>query len=144
MIALSDQDVLGLDVAMDQPGPVRGVERIGDLSEQAHGAPGVERVVEDQLLERGPRDQAHGQEQAVVALAGLVDRNDVLVVERRLDLPFALEASPEPGVVAEVRGQQLEGDHPLQGQLGGLVDRPHATLSEYPVDAIPGNDRPLL
>ena len=126
------------------PASVRGVKRVRDLREQAHAAARVERAVEDQLLERGPGDQPHGEEQAVLALPGLVNADDVLVVERGLDLAFALEPGPEAGIVAQVGSQQLERDHAVQRKLGGLVYGAHASLSEYPVDAIPGNDRALL
>ena len=36
-----------------------------------------------------PADVAHGEEEAVLGLAGLVDGDDVRVVERRLDLALA-------------------------------------------------------
>ena len=92
----------------------------------------------------GPGDQPHRDEQPVVALARLVNGDDVLVVEPGLDLPFTLEAGAESGVVAQVRGEQLERDDAVQRELRGLVDGAHAPLSEYAVDAIPGNDRAVL
>ena len=66
------------------------------------------------------------------------------MVEPGLDLPFALETGPEARVVAQVRREQLERDDAVQRQLGGLIDGAHASLSEYPIDAVPGNDRALL
>ena len=68
----------------------------------------------------------------------------MVVVEPRLNLPFALETSPEPGIVAEVGSQQLQSDDAVQGELGGLIDGPHSSLAEQPVDAVPGDDRALL
>ncbi len=84
VVADADQHVLGLDVAMGESLRVRGVERLGHLRQQAQRPPVVELAPQDQILERGALDHAHRQEQPVVGLAGLVDRHDVGVVERRL------------------------------------------------------------
>jgi hypothetical protein len=70
--------------------------------------------------------------------------DDVVVVERRLDLTLTFESGPEPRVVAEIGCKQLQRHDPVERQLSGFVDRPHAPLSEYPIDAIPGNDGALL
>ena len=50
-----DEDVLRLDVAVDEPDVVRGVERVGDLGEDAQGAARVELPREDQVLQRRAR-----------------------------------------------------------------------------------------
>ena len=56
VVALADQDVLGLDVAVGQPSRVRRVERLRNLGEQAQAPASVELAGEDQLLERRTRD----------------------------------------------------------------------------------------
>jgi hypothetical protein len=80
-------------------------------------------------------------EQAVLGLPRLVDRDDVLMLERGLELCLPLEASPEARIVAQIGGQQLEGDLAVQRQLGGAIDDTHAPSTEHAVDAVPGHDR---
>ena len=82
VVAVADEHVVRLDVAVHEADGVRGVERVGDLAEQVERAPRVERAVADQVDERRPVDQAHREVQAVVGLAGVVDRDDVRMVER--------------------------------------------------------------
>jgi hypothetical protein len=81
---LVEQDVGRLDVPMDEPLRVRRVERIRDLRCNRDGA--LRRqgaLTPEKRLEIGPVHIAHGDEQATVCLAGLVDRHDVRVVEAR-------------------------------------------------------------
>ena len=64
-------------------------------AQEPQRARAVELAGDDQVLERRPADQAHRDEQPLVDLAGLVDRDDVRVVERRLDAALAAEALAE-------------------------------------------------
>ncbi len=101
VVAGADEHVLRLDVAVDQPLRVRGVERLGHLREQAQRPPVVELAPQDQILERGALDHAHREEQPVVGLAGLIHGDDVGVVEGGLQQALAAEALAEGGVGAE-------------------------------------------
>ncbi len=77
-----EQDVARLDVAMDEPAPVGGVERVGDLLEDGNGPSRIQRALAAQKLLQVPaRDEAHHDEQPGVLLARLVDRDHVGVVE---------------------------------------------------------------
>ena len=73
MVARADEDVLRLDVAVDQPGLVRGVERVGDRASgsAASGATSSSRAMISSLR-FGPAHEPHGDEQPLVDLAGLV------------------------------------------------------------------------
>ena len=77
-----EQHVARLDVAVDEPARVRRVQRVGDLGRDRDRPGGLERALApQQRLEVTARDVAHGDEQAAVALARLVDRDHVRVVE---------------------------------------------------------------
>lgn len=71
-------------------------------------------------------------------LASLIDRQDVRVLERRLQHGFAAKALAEVGVVAEVAGQKLQRNNPLERELGRPVDRPHATRGDELLDPVAG------
>ena len=81
-------------------------------------------------------DEAHRQEGGAVDLAGLVERDDVGVVDRGREVRLALEARPEVGVLRQLVGQQLEGHLAAQLALLGEVDDAHAAAAQDPLDAI--------
>ena len=72
-------------------------------------ASGVESAVAQATGEVGALDVAHRQEGRAVDLAGLVERDDVGVVEAGGEPRLALEAGPEVGVLRQLVGQQLQG-----------------------------------
>ena len=81
-LAIVEQDVLGLDVAVDDAVPVRVVERRGDLGGDSHRVGHgqlllpVEPVRSDLAL-----DERHDVEEEAVDLAGVEQREDVRVLE---------------------------------------------------------------
>ena len=108
--AVVQQDVLGLDVAVDHAVPVRVVERVGDLARDPH------RVVDRELLlavepvaERLALDERHDVVEEAVGLARVEQREDV----RMLQIGGELDLGEEP-LGAEHRGelgvQHLERD----------------------------------
>ena len=135
-----DQDVVRLDVAVDQAGLVRGVERVTRLGEDAQRPADVQLPRDDQVLQVRPPDEPHREEEPVLALARLVDRDDVRVLERGLEETLAAEALAERRLAAELGGDHLERDGAREGQLGRLVDGAHAAAADQGVDAIPLDD----
>ncbi len=115
---VGDQDVRRLDVAMDEPAPVRGVERGRDLPGDPHRAlrrqPAVRAV--DQRAQVGALDVAHRQVQHALVLARLVDGHDVRVVDRGRELRLRLEAVAEVEVVGELGRDHLERDGPVEAR----------------------------
>ncbi len=93
------------------------------------------------MLERRASDQAHREKQAVLGLAGLVHRNDVLVIERGLQLTLALEPGAEPRVVAQLGSEQLQRHDAIQRELSRAVHDAHSALTKLAIDSIPGDDR---
>ena len=144
VVPTGDKDVLRLDVSVDQAGLVRRVERFSYRGENANRPPWVEFARDDHVLEVRPADQPHGDEHALIAVPRLVHGDDVRVVDPGLKLPLTPEPLAEHQVVAQVRRQHLERNLPVQSELGGLVDDPHAALTEDPGDPVSGERGALL
>jgi hypothetical protein len=109
-----EQDVRGLDVAVDEAVGVGGVQGGGDLSADRDGACRLELALRSQQrLEVCAVDVAHDEVELPVDLACVVDRHHVRVLERRRRLGLGEEAGPEALVLGELRDDQLQGDGPL-------------------------------
>ena len=96
-------DVLGLDVAMDDPRLVGGGERRNDLFGNAENFAEIHRRTRHALSQRFAFDEFGGDEVRSVRRADFINRENVRVVEGRGGARFLLE-KPEPiRVVCKVR-----------------------------------------
>ena len=138
-----DDNVRGLQVAVDDAALVRVVDGLADGDELAQALADLRRarLVAAEVLprpggERLAENQLHREEVlAVVRAARLVERRDVRVRKpgQRLGLP---PEHPEVLVVDEVpAAHDLEGDLAGRVLLLGLVDDPHPALAELAEDA---------
>ena len=106
MVAGAEQDVLGLDVAMDEAAGVRGVERVADLRDDAHRSPRIQRPAgAHERAQIRAVDVAHDDEQDALALPGVVDGDDVLVLDRGRRLRLGDEARAEVRALGERRAR---------------------------------------
>ena len=103
-----NEDVGGLDVAMDDPFCVRLRQRLADLHSQLDHPVHRHRLAADRVLERLPLEQLHSDERRAVVLADLVDGADVGVVERRRRARLAQEALERRRVLRHLVRQELE------------------------------------
>ena len=86
----ADQHVGRLDVAVDDPGVVDGLERGGQLPTERGDLRGRQRSAADQVRERLSLDQLHHEERLLVVRADVVDRHQPGVVEPGEDTGLAL------------------------------------------------------
>ena len=129
-VLAAEQDVGGLDVAVDQPGRVRGVERARDLVDDQRRPQRVQPALgAQQLVQVGARHPAHHEVQPAVLLARLVDRDHVRMIDRRRHPRLALEALAEARVGRVLGGDQLQRDRAPERELGGAVDDAHAAAA---------------
>ena len=127
-----EQDVAGLDVAMDEAAAVGGVQRIGDLGGDRDRPGRVERALAaQQRLQVAAADVAHGDEQAPVALARLVDRYDVRVVQAGGEARLAQQR-----LTGRAGREQLERDRPSEPHVQRPVDLAHSAASKQRLDAV--------
>ena len=134
-----DENVAGLDVAMDQPSGMGDVERRCDLLDDRDRPIRRQRAAGDQ---HPPQirsvDEVHGHEQQAVLLAGVVDRDDVRVAQRDGDPRLGTEALAEGVVCRQPRRDHLQGDDVIQRQVGGAIDGAHAAATRDPLDPVSG------
>ena len=133
------QHVGGLDVAVDEPGRVGGVERRRQLRHQLGRPHGLQVAhLAQQRVQVGPAHIPHDQVQRAVVIAGPIDGDHVGVVDRGGHPPLALEAVPELLVAGAIGRQQLQRNGPPEAQLGGAVDHAHAAAAGDRFDAAAG------
>ena len=102
---LVDEDVLGLDVAVDDALGVGGAERAGDLDRVGDRLGDRQpAVAADAVLERLALDVLEDDERRAVVLAGVDDADDVGVVELRDGPRLAPEALELVGVARPAAG----------------------------------------
>ena len=108
-VLLDEHDVVGLEVAMDDAGVVRLLERDRDLAHDVERTRGLDRPLRDHFVERDTLDVFEDEkERAVGELAEVGRRGDVRMLDPRRGLGFATKAPEHLFVVAQVGVQQLQ------------------------------------
>ena len=131
VLAGVEQDVGRLHVAVDEAARVRRVQRARDLRADPDGPCRVERpFAAQQHCQIAPLDVAHGQVEAAVYVARVVDRDGVRVLERRCQLALAQEPFTEALVQSQLRGDELDRHRPLQPAVIRPVDDSHPALAD--------------
>src|SRR5690606_21721471 len=106
-----EQDVVGLEIAVDDAAPVRLVERAADLDEDLVDPGDVEARLLHLGGERAPLDELHDdEERSVLELAEVVELDRVRVRELDDRLGLAVEARDELRVLRELGVQRLDRD----------------------------------
>ena len=140
-VSAAQEDVLGLDVAVDHSAPVGAVEGVGDFPGQADGL--LQRELPpllEPVAQRLALDPGHGVPEEPAGIAGVEHRQDVGVVEAGGDPDLA-----EEPLGAEAGGQlgahELDGDRALVPEVAGAVDRGHPALAELLLDLVAVTER---
>ncbi len=90
----------------------------------------------------GPVHVAHGDEEATLRLARLVDRHDVGMVEGRREARLAQQALAEALIPGEIRAEDLERNRPVEARVAGEVDLAHAAAADQLLDLV-GTEHPV-
>ena len=116
----SDEDWDGvLQSAGDHDGDAQG---IADLEPFQLFQPGLDAAAVNEL---------HRDVAVAVRLADLEAPQDVRMVQLGHEAGLAQEALHEVRLGSQFLGQHLDRGVPVEADLAGLVDRPHATLAEF-------------
>ena len=139
-----DEDVLGLDVAVQDLLTVQIVHRFEELLEHGTGPVPGDRpgLRTDDVRQRLPFHQLHDQSQHAPVHHEVVDFDDPRVVELQAHARFPLEALRKGWVPGDVGVHHLDGDvSALAGRHLGTamltaVDGAHAPVAEHAQDAV--------
>jgi hypothetical protein len=132
-----DQHVLGLDVAMDEAGRVRGRQGHEHLGEQLERPAGLHgRLVAHQVAQRAAGNVLHHQVGDLAVGALVEDGHDVTMVQLGGCLRLALEALGERLVVTEAVVHDLDGHLATESLVGGLEDAGHAAARDALADEV--------
>ena len=130
-----DETVGGLDVAVDDPAGVSGVERARHPGDDSRRPARFERALRvHQPVQVGAAHQAHDDEQAPVLLPRAMDRDHRRVVDRGGHARLALEAVAEGLVAGQLGLEDLEGPRRVQGEVANRVHGAHPAATEDPLD----------
>ena len=144
-----DEDVRGLDVAVQDALAVRGVEGIRDLHAEIEQEAGGHRLAVDDLVERLPLEQLHREEPLSLELVDGVDGADVRMVEGRRGARLALEPFDGRRRGRHFGRQELQRDRTAEPEILGLVHDTHAARADALDDLVmrdgaPDHGPPIL
>ena len=122
-----DHQVLGLQVAVHDPGLVRPGEPLGDLAGEGEKTLGRKCAVREKIAQRFSLHELHRDVGDRVGLADLVDRDDVGMIERGGRAGLLLEAREPVPILGNFSRQDLDRDFPSKPGVPGLPDLPHAS-----------------
>ena len=121
-----DEDVLGLQVAVDDALLVRGAEAARDLQGVVDGLARRDRAGGELLAQRRSLEQLRDDVRRALVGADVVDRHDVRMVEASCRARFLLEPAQPVGVRGVGGGQHLDRDLAIQPRVVRAVDLAHA------------------
>jgi hypothetical protein len=131
-----DEQVLGLEVAMDDALVVSGGEAAGDLRGPARGASRGYRALRQPLAQRLSLEPLEDEVRSTLVLAGVEDRKQVRVVEGARGEGLLLEAAEAGRILAGRRGQHLHRDIAPEPWVEGAPDLAHAPRAERSPDLV--------
>jgi hypothetical protein len=131
-----DENVGGLDGAMNDAFGVSGVERIGDLNSQIQHQLYRHGLSADPTLERLTVEELHGQERPIILLPNFMNCADVEMIESRSGAGFAPEAFECLRVIREFVRQKFQCDMTPETEIFGLVNNTHPTAADFFQNAV--------
>ncbi len=143
---VGEQDVLGLDVAVHQPGAVRcgqGAEhRLHDRDGRGRAEPAA---LAEQVAQRAALDELHDEEHVMTVGADLVtlviDRDGVQMGESGRGPGLAGEPVAEVRIGRQRRRHHLDGNEPVEPFVDSRVDRGHTAAGDRLQDPVPAFER---
>ena len=136
-LAVVQEDVAGLQVAVQHPGGVRVPDRRKDLPQELEaGCRGQGTAPLQHRIEGGARDVLHHKKQRLLRLAQGVDVDNAVGIEAGQGLGLLPKAPRECIVVGQMGRNHLQRHGRLEGPIRGAVHRAHAAAANDGVEAV--------
>ncbi len=136
MAALGDEDVGGLDVAVDDAFGVRRIEGVGNLNGEREQRVVLQRTSRHHVLQGQAIQKLHGDKALALVFANFVNGADVGMVERGGSTGLTAKALQRLRVLGHIVRQEFERDKtPKRGVLG-LVHHAHSATAQLFYDAV--------
>ena len=127
---LGQQQVAGLDVAMDHAAVVGVPQCPGDGDAELGHLPPVKRAAAAKLLfQAAAGHEFHRIEDLLLLLAKAENLHDIRMIELSQGLDLGLETFAEVGLLGHVGGQQFDGGRLARRVIDAQVDRAHAAAA---------------
>jgi hypothetical protein len=138
-----DDDVLGLEVAVEDPVPVRVRDREGDLADEPRRASGLEGTgLLDDAAERRPGRELHHVVRLVPLEPGAEEADDPRMRDPGEGLRLALEPSERIRARGPVAAEDLERERVTRkARVARAEDGAHASLADLRLEHVAA-DRP--
>jgi hypothetical protein len=134
------QDVLGLEIAVNDPVLVRTRQRGEDMLRDADGfTQGQLPLTGESLPERLALDIGHRIPELARSFTGIEQGNNVRMLQAS-DNPDFLNKTFSTQDVGQVAPKNLEGYQSIMLQVVREIDRGHATPAELPFEHVPISD----
>ena len=108
-----NEDVCGLDVAMDNAFGVSSIQSTRNLDCQRQKSLGFHGTPRNAVLQRHAVQKLHGDERLAILFVNLVNRANVGMVEGGGSLSLALEPSQSLGILSYFVRQELQRHKPM-------------------------------
>ena len=131
-----DKDVGGFDVAMHDPGGMRGFQRVQDWNHDLEQFFVGKGSLGDALLERLALHQFHHQIRPARVISDIVNRADIGVIECGDGLRLAPESFQQGLVRGHCIRQEFHGHRAAEASVARTIDLSHTALSERPLDLV--------
>ena len=140
-IVVHDEDVAGLDIAVDEALFMGGMETMGGLGDDfKHAGDAQPRAaILDEAIERGARQERHHEEgffhTILVEFADVVDVDDIGVDHGGEDAPLFVEKLEGGGIFDVEDG--FEGHFPLHEPVDGAIHHAHPSAPKHFAEFVP-------
>lgn len=136
-VGRAQEHVRRLDVAVDDPSPVRGLQGIGDLGTEPGGRLWRQCTVAGEVCRQVAAVDVLGGDVGDAGLHAVVeDRHDVLGVDPGQGPCLGIESSSEDRIRGQVGPHQLQGHGSVQHRVRGEMHHSHASAAESSTDDI--------
>ncbi len=129
--ARDEENIVGLEIAMDDAASVRRAERFANAPSDVRGARDRRSLALQEIRKALPLEPFHHDvRRAVAELAEVEDVDDVLVLDVRRGFGLVEETRDDLRAATQVRQEHLHRDAPPEPRVLGDVDRAHSAFAD--------------